>query len=114
MPESLEKQTQTSPVEQSLERMEALLKQSAQGIHILFENAQIADALREVKDDRDFFDLSKMKKVQDVMTILVSKRSYFDKVSYLRELDQETSRMLIRTYFHIVENTVRQSSDRPH
>ena len=100
--------------EKSLERMEALLKQSAMGIHILFDNTCIARVLRDVKDDKDFFDFNKMKRVQDVMTELIAKKNYYEKKSYLRELDQDSYDMLIRTYFHIVENTVRAASDLQH
>lgn len=99
---------------QSLESMEALLSQSAQGIHVLFDNQSIATALKSVKDDTDFFDFSKMKKAQDAMTELISKKTYLDKVSFLKSLDEESYQMLVRAYFHIVENTVRASYDYKH
>jgi hypothetical protein len=100
--------------EKSLERMEALLSHSALGIHVLFENRSIADALREVKDDKDFYDFDKMKKVQDVMTELIAKKTYFEKVAYLRSLEVEAFQMVVRAYFHIVENTVRATHEFPH
>ncbi len=87
--------------------MEALLTHSARGIHVLFDNKAIANVLKEVKDDKDFYDLNKMKIVQDVMTELVSKKTYNEKMAYLQTLDQEAYHMLVRAYFHIVENTVR-------
>jgi hypothetical protein len=93
--------------EKSLERMEALLRQSALGFHVLFDNQAIAKALGTSRDDKEFFDFNKMKRIQDVMTELIAKPTYFDKMSYLRELDENSYQMLIRTYFHIVENTVR-------
>ena len=92
--------------------MEALLKQSAQGFHILFENKEIAKALSSAQDDKEFFDFEKMKRIQDVMTELVGKSSYYDKLAYLQELDRASYQLLIRTYFHIVDNTVR--ADYPH
>lgn len=97
--------------EQGLAKMEALLKQSAMGVHVLFQNHEIAQAMKEVKDQKDFYDFKKMKQVQDVMTELISKPTYFEKMSFLKDLDQESYQMLIRTYFHIVENTVRASTD---
>lgn len=100
--------------EQHLESMEALLKQSTQGIHVLFENSEIAKALSKAGDNREFFDFAKMKRVQDVMTHLVSKKNYIEKLAYLRDLDPESYHLLIRTYFHIVENAIRQASDRKH
>lgn len=100
--------------EKSLERMEALLSHSAMGIHVLFDNKSIAEVLREVKDDKDFYDFNKMKKVQDVMTELIAKRTYIEKVAFLKSLDQESFEMLVRAYFHIVENTVRANHDLAH
>lgn len=93
--------------EKSLERMEALLTYSAMGVHVLFENRSIAEVLKEVKDDKDFYDFDKMKKVQDVMTELIAKKTYFEKVAYLRSLDADAYHMVVRAYFHIVESTVR-------
>lgn len=94
--------------------MEALLSHSALGIHVLFDNKAIAAALREVKDDKDFYNIEKMKKVQDVMTELIAKKTYFEKVAFLQTLQPEAFEMLIRAYFHIVENTVKASSDLKH
>ena len=108
------KKEQNSLQEERLERMESLLKQSAMGIHILFDNKAIAQVMGQGKDDKDFFDFNKMKKVQDVMTELIAKKTYYDKVSYLKELDPEAFEMVVRTYFHIVENTVRASHTQSH
>lgn len=107
-------QVQVKIQEQSLERMEALLKQSAKGIHILFDNTAIAEVMSKAFDEKDFFDFAKMKRVQDVMTELIGKKTYFEKVSYLRDLDRTSYEMLVRTYFHIVENTVRSDNDLNH
>lgn len=100
--------------EKSLERMEALLKQSAMGIHVLFDNHSIAQVMGQHKDDKDFFDFTKMKRVQDVMTELIAKKTYIEKVSFIKDLDTDSYDMLVRTYFHIVENTVRAGSDHHH
>ena len=94
--------------------MEALLSHSAMGVHVLFENKDIAEVLRDVKDDKDFYSFEKMKKVQDVMTELIAKKTYFEKVAYLQTLDQESYQMLVRAYFHIVENTVRANHEHSH
>lgn len=112
--QSSTKNEATKIQEKSLERMEALLKQSAMGIHILFDNTSIAQVMSQPVDDKDFFDFDKMKRVQDVMTELIAKKTYFEKVSFLRELDRESYHMLVRTYFHIVENTVRANHDLSH
>lgn len=100
--------------EKSLESMEALLSHSAMGVHVLFENQSIASILKQVKDDKDFYNFDKMKKVQDVMTELIAKKTYIEKVAYLRSLDSESYEMLVRAYFHIVENTVRATHEFRH
>ena len=100
--------------ETSLERMEALLSHSAMGVHILFDNQSIANVLKQVTDDKDFYSIDKMKKVQDVMTALIAKRGYFEKMAYLQSLDKESYQMLLRAYFHIVENTVRANHEYKH
>lgn len=100
--------------EASLERMEALLSHSAMGVHVLFENSKIAEVLKEVKDEKDFYSFDKMKKVQDVMTELIARKTYFEKMAYLQALDPESYQMLVRAYFHIVENTVRANHEHRH
>lgn len=100
--------------EKNLERMESLLSHSALGVHVLFENSSIAEVLRVAKDDQDFFDVDKMKRVQNAMTELIAKKTYFEKVAYLRSLDEESFHMVVRAYFHIVENTVRATHEFQH
>ena len=100
--------------EKNLERMESLLKQSAMGIHILFDNHSIAKVMGQGKDDKDFFDFNKMKRVQDAMTALIAKKTYVEKMAFLKDLDDESYEMLVRTYFHIVENTVRANTEKHH
>jgi hypothetical protein len=103
-----------SEMEKGLEKMESLLRQSAQGIHVLFDNEAIARAMGKKIDQKEFLDFNKMKKIQDIMTDLVSRNTYYDKVAFLERLDQDSYDMLVRTYFHIVENTVRSNFDLSH
>lgn len=100
--------------EKSLQRMEALLSHSALGVHVLFDNESLAQVLSQASDENDFTNTEKMKKVQDTMTELIAKRTYFEKMAFLRSLDKETYILLVRAYFHIVENTVRANNDLKH
>ncbi len=106
--------TLTNLDESSLERMESLLSHSAMGVHVLFDNKSIATVLKEVTDDKDVYNPEKMQKVQDMMTNLISKRTYFEKMAYLQALDSESYHVLVRAYFHIVENTVRANHEHQH
>lgn len=99
---------------QYLEKMEALLSHSALGIHILFDNNSVAKILSQNKDDKDFYSLDKMKMVQDSMTELIAKKTYFEKMAYLNSLTPDAYEMLVRAYFHIVENTVRTNHSLNH
>ncbi len=74
--------------------MEALLSHSAMGVHVLFDNKTIADVLKDTKDDKDFYSFEKMKQVQDVMTELIAKKTYFEKMAYLQALDSDSYQML--------------------
>jgi hypothetical protein len=95
-----------SAQEQCLQNMEAILSQAAMGIHILFDHRVIADALKDVKDDKDFYEFDKMKKVQDILTELISKKNYFQKLAYIQSLEPNALKLVIRAYFHIIENNV--------
>lgn len=101
--------------EKSLERMEALLSHSALGVHVLFDNRSIAAVFSsQIVEDKDFYDFEKMKKVQDVMTELIAKKTYWEKISYINSLDADSYQMLLRAYFHIVENSVRANTQGLH
>ena len=100
--------------EKSLQSMEALVRQSANGIHVLFDNAAIARSLKGMTDDSDFMDVAKMKRIQEVMTQLINQNTYHDKLSFLHELDESSFTLLVRTYFHIVDGTVRAATDVQH
>lgn len=94
--------------------MEALLSQSAKGVHVLFENDEIAKVFKEDHTVEDHYTPEKMKAIQDIMTELVSKKGYFEKMAFLQSLDKEDYDTLIRAYFHIVENTVRANHNLSH
>lgn len=100
--------------EQSLRQMETLLHHSTRGIHALFDNKSIANILKNPTDHKVFMDVDKIKLVQGILTQLISKKSYNEKMSFLRDLNPESYEMLIRTYFHIVENTIRSNSSLQH
>ena len=100
--------------EKSLLQMEALLHHSARGVHILFDNQTIARILRAPTDQKVFLDVDRIKKVQDILTKLIAKRSYNEKLAFLHELDSSSMEMLVRTYFHIVENTIRANTNQYH
>jgi hypothetical protein len=100
--------------EKNLQQMEALLHHSARGVHILFDNKTIAGVLKKPSEANVFLDSEKLKKVQDILISLISKKSYTEKMDFLKDLDSSSLDMLVRTYFHIVENTIRSKSHQLH
>ncbi len=89
-----------------LEQMDNLILQSAKGIHLLFEKPDIINALNDAKNQKYETDLSKLKKIQEVLYEFISLKSYQDKKDYLKTLTHEDYSLLIRAYFKIVENSM--------
>lgn len=94
--------------------MEELMKHSTLGVHVLFDRESIRQVYKESSNNDDFTDLKKMKLVQDVMTHLVAKKSYVEKIAYLQDLDKDSYSLVVRMYFHIVENTLRKTQELVH
>jgi hypothetical protein len=92
--------------EKNLEEIERLLGQSLNGLHLLFENKKVAEVLKHPTESLDFFSIENQDRIQVLFTSLVQHESYFDKLCFLRELDEESYEILLRTYFHILDNTV--------
>ena len=53
-------------------------------------------------------------KWKDFEKLEIGKKTYFEKMAYLNSLDPDSYTMLVRAYFHIVENTVRANHEDLH
>ncbi len=103
------------PIEaKKLEQIEHLIAQSARGIHLLFDNMSIAKILSRPTEDIDFFNFENISKIQDLLTQFIAHTSYRAKVEYLNSLDGDNYELIMRTYFHILENTVLASTPLKH
>lgn len=90
-----------------LKEIEFLFNQSTKGIHLLFDdNKRLAHILSTPTKEKTFFDSKNMEKIQKVFTGLISKKSLKEKQDYLSNLSSEKFEILVRTYFHIVDNTI--------
>ena len=92
--------------DKNLDQIEYLLFQSTQGIHFMFDNADIVKVLSRPTDETDCLSFSNMEKVQELLTKFIEKPSMVDKRRFLETLDKETFELLIRAYFQLVENTI--------
>jgi len=87
-------------------QVEYLFNQSAQGVHVLFDNADIRRVLSRPTEDVDFFTFENVEKIQNLLFKFVSQSSLEEKKAFLEKLDPETYDLLLRTYFNIVENSI--------
>lgn len=95
--------------DQQLDQIEHLLEQSMNGIHILFDNKKVAEILRTPTEDLDLFNSTNLERIDRLFTDLVQRENLSSKQLFLENLDSESYEILLRTYFHIVDNTLRKS-----
>ena len=98
-----------------LKEIEFLFKQSVQGLHLLFDdNKKLTNILSKPTQEKSFFDSKNMRKIQEVFTGLVAKKSFKEKQNYLDNLNSENFEILVRTYFHILDNTISSQNNTVH
>ena len=89
-----------------LDQIEHLLAQSMNGIHLLFDNETIAQVLKVPTEHVDLFHMKNLDKIQDLFTEFIHRETLQDKQLFLASLDRESFELLLRTYFHIVDNSL--------
>jgi len=92
-----------------LDQLEFLLHQSMKGIHLLFNNKDIARVLsKPKKTNTKDFSMGKLKKMQGLLADFIAQESLQDKIDYMQSLDKETFELLVETYFNLLENSVKE------
>ncbi len=92
--------------ESHIDQIEHLLAQSMNGIHLLFDNETIARILKTPTEEKVLFHFNNLDKIQELFANFVQIESFQMKQDYLHSLDKESFEMLLRTYFHIVDNSL--------
>jgi hypothetical protein len=100
--------------EKNIEALEAFLSQSLVGVHHLFEHRAIAEILKSPTQEGEFFSFENLGKIQNLMDDLLKRKTLEAKKEYLGTLDPKSYEILLRTYFHILENTVATSRSLKH
>jgi hypothetical protein len=100
--------------ESHLDQIEHLLAQSMNGIHLLFDNKTIADVLKTPTEDDKLFAFQNLDRIQDLFSQLVQQETFEEKVEFLSGLDSHGYELLLRTYFHIVENSIYAATTERH
>lgn len=98
--------TETNLNVPNLDEIERLLNQSMNGIHVLFNNNKVAAILKKPTEELDFFNFERIDKIQTLFTKLVECPSLIQKQEYISNLHQDEFEILVRTYFHIVDNSL--------
>ena len=90
-----------------IKEIEFLFAQSANGMHLLFDDTnKIKNILKTPTEEKRFFSSSNMKRIESLFTGLVAEKSFAGKKRYLSRLNSESFEIVVRTYFHIVDNTI--------
>jgi hypothetical protein len=97
-----------------LEQVEYLFSQSAQGHHVLFDNATIRRVLSRPTEEMDFFSFENVDRIQKLLGEFIEKNSLQAKRDFLEKLDGATHDLLLRTYFNIVENSIFEKNTAKH
>ena len=97
-----------------LEQVEYLFNQSAQGHHVLFDNANIRRVLSHPTEEMDFFSFENVDRIQKLLSEFIEKNTLQAKRDFLEKLDAETYDLLLRTYFNIVENSIFEQNPSKH
>ncbi len=97
-----------------LEKMDQLIHQSARGIHILFDKADIVRAIRSEDPTLEENTVEKLKQVQELLYKFIRMKSIDEKKTYLHTLSIHDHALLIRAYFKIVDNSILNRSVEKH
>ena len=92
--------------EKGLANIEKLINQSLKGHHFLFDHKKVAKIMSTPTEKINFFNKDNMCRMQSLLSELVSKKSIYQKQSYLNSLDSGNFEILVRIYFHILESTM--------
>ncbi len=95
-------------------QIEYLIHQSTLGVHFLFSKKDVARVMMVPTDEREFFTLKNMERVQRLLTSFLEKPTLLAKERYLKTLGAMERDLMIRAYFHLVENTILNNTDFKH
>ncbi len=100
--------------EYQLDKIEGLLTQSMKGIHLLYDNDTIAQILQKPTEEIEFFTMDNLIRIQELFSQFLELESFEEKQSFLSHLDPDSYEILLRTYFHILENSIQTASPLKH
>ena len=100
--------------EESLKSIERLLCLSVNGTHQLFDHRDVANILKTPSEDLDLFSFDNVEKVQKLFLEFLDHKTYNEKIDYLKRLSYADYEIVLRAYFHILDNTVMTAQSYDH
>ncbi len=100
--------------EENLASVEYLLSQSMKGHHFIFSTEDIKHALGAPLNGIQNFEYEDREKVQEVFLEFLQKKSFKEKQNFLNSITISKKEVLIKAYFHIVENTIKKCYSHQH
>ncbi len=95
-----------------LDQVKYLLRQSAQGNHLLFDEKVLRRIAPRIGQPEARDEL--VKKAEHLLEQMILRPSISSKRAFLEELDPETYDEVARVYFNIVQNTVAENQGFSH
>lgn len=97
-----------------VKNLKNILDQSELGFHLLFDNSLITEVFQKKFSEDDFFQVENIKKAQDDLLKLLQFKTLADKQDFIKTLSDENRERLIRAYFYIIENNIKQNKNLHH
>lgn len=100
--------------QESVRQIEYLISQSISGNHILFDVESIRDVYATRTGTPDESISANPQAVESHLEKMIALPTLVQKRAYLEKLDGRTFRMIVRTYFNIVENNLYDNDEAKH
>lgn len=100
--------------EKQIDNLKMILNQSHVGIHLLFDNKFISEVFKEDFQEDDFFTVENLVNAQEDLIRLIKAQTIEQKKDFIAKLNREQQNRLVRAYFYIIENDIKQNQTRPH
>lgn len=97
-----------------IKNLKSILDQSQAGIHLLFDNQMIARVFKNHFVEDEFFEVENLKKIQKNLLQLLQMKTFLEKQDFIKSLSSEEQNQVVRAYFYIIENNIKQSKNLTH
>ena len=97
-----------------IKNLKTILNQSEVGIHLLFDHQLIIDVFKNNTSEQEFFEAHHLKNIQEDLLKLLQFHNLTEKQDFIRSLSPERQNRIVRAYFYIIENNLKQNQKLSH